>query len=210
MRHRRTRRAILALIALAGATACNSDRDQRAASGDRALPVSQRPAEPPARFALGTPAAPAVLAAMNLDANAAGVGLPPGRGTPAEGAAVYASRCAKCHGARGEGMASFPPIVGPPFDSAFRFGADVKLVKTPGNYWPYATTLYDYIRRTMPFDAPGSLQPNEIYGLVAFLLAENHVVERTAVMDARTLPAVRMPARDRFVRDDRTGGPGFR
>jgi len=103
-------------------------------------------------------------------------------------------------------LATWSPAV----DSTFRFGTDVKLVKTTGNYWPYATTLYDYIHRAMPFAAPGSLQPNEVYALVAFLLAENRIIPRTAVMDARTLPAVRMPARDHFVRDDRTGGRGFR
>ena len=83
-------------------------------------------------------------------------------------------------------------------------------MKTVGNYWPYATTLYDYINRAMPFDAPGSLPPADLYSVVAFLLAENGIVERSAVIDARTLPAVRMPARDRFVPDDRRGGPAFR
>jgi cytochrome c len=72
-----------------------------------------------------------------------------------------------------------------------------------GNYWPYATTLYDYIRRAMPFDKPGSLPPDEVYSLVAFILAKNGIVKDDAVIDARTLPAVRMPARDRFVADDR-------
>ena len=83
-------------------------------------------------------------------------------------------------------------------------------MKTIGNYWPYATTVYDYVSRAMPTTAPGSLTPNEVYGLVAFLLARNEIIDSTMVMDARTLPAVRMPARDHFVRDDRQGGGAFR
>jgi len=81
---------------------------------------------------------------------------------------------------------------------------------TIGNYWPYATTLYDYINRAMPLTAPGSLSPDEVYGLVAFLLWKNEIVPESAVMDARSLPRVVMPARDRFVPDDRKGGPEIR
>ena len=99
--------------------------------------------------------------------------------------------------------------IGDPRDG-FVFGQDLKHVKTIGNYWPYATTVYDYVHRAMPLDAPGSLRPNEVYALTAFLLAENEIIARGAVMDARTLPMVRMPARDRFVADDRTGGAAFR
>ena len=85
----------------------------------------------------------------------------------------------------------------------FPFGRDLAHVKTVGNYWPYATTVYDYLRRTMPLNAPGSLAPDELYSLTAFLLAENEIIEKSTVLNAETLPAVRMPARDRFVRDDR-------
>lgn len=194
--------------------ACAPERDAEA-DGTGATDVP-RPAdvaavvEAPPRLGLGVAVTPARLAAIDIDANAEGRGLPPGRGTAAEGAVLYAARCASCHGARGEGVATFPRLVGGEADTAFRFGDDVRLVKTPGNYWPYATTLYDYIHRAMPYDAPGSLRPNEVYGLVAYLLAENRVISRNAVMDAQRLPAVRMPARGRFVRDDRRGGPGFR
>jgi hypothetical protein len=79
-----------------------------------------------------------------------------------------------------------------------------------GNYWPYATTLYDYINRTMPATAPGSLRPDEIYAVVAWILAQNEIISPTAVIDAASLPRVRMPARDRFVPDDRHGGAEFR
>jgi cytochrome c len=83
-------------------------------------------------------------------------------------------------------------------------------VKTLGNYWPYATTLYDYINRAMPLDAPGSLHPDEVYGLVAFLLWRNEIIADTAVMNSHTLPRVAMPAHDRFVLDDRRGGAEIR
>lgn len=149
-------------------------------------------------------------AAINIDANPAGLGLPPGEGTYAEGAALYAQKCAVCHGAHGEGIGPYPKLVAVAPRPQFPFGIDPKIPKTIGNYWPYATTVYDYIHRAMPYNAPGSLAPREVYSLTAFLLAENQVVPRTAVMNARTLPAVRMPQRDRFVRDDRTGGPVFR
>jgi cytochrome c len=194
--------------------ACNAERDADA-RGEDANAV-RRPAdvaavvEAPTRLGLGVAATQARLAAIDIDANAEGRGLPPGRGTAAEGAALYAAQCASCHGVRGEGLGTFPRLVGPAADTSFRFGGDVKLVKTPGNYWPYATTLYDYIHRAMPYYAPGSLRPDEVYGLVAYLLAENRIIGRDAVMDARSLPGVRMPARGRFVADDRLGGPGFR
>jgi cytochrome c len=79
-----------------------------------------------------------------------------------------------------------------------------------GNYWPYATTLYDYINRAMPATAPGSLTADEIYGVIAWILSRNEIIDSIAVMDAASLPRVRMPARDRFVRDDRRPGAGFR
>jgi len=159
---------------------------------------------------LGRDADSTAIAAWDIDVNPAGAGLPPGRGTHDEGAVIFQAKCAACHGARGEGMhPAYPALVGTePRD--FSFDDDPKKVKTIGNYWPYATTLFDYLRRTMPQTAPGSLQPDELYALCAFLLAENNVIPRDAVMNATTLPRVHMPARDRFVLDDRTDGPTFR
>jgi cytochrome c len=83
-------------------------------------------------------------------------------------------------------------------------------VRTIGNYWPYATTLYDYINRAMPLNAPGSLKPDEVYSAVAYLLWRNEIIADTAAMNAQTLPRVVMPARDRFVQDNRHGGPEIR
>ena len=169
----------------------------------------------PARYGMGRPATAQEVAAWDVDVDTAGHGLPAGRGTATEGAAVYAAQCASCHGAAGEGQGAFPKLVQPAaLDSAsrdsFPFDRDFKIPKTVGNYWPYATTLYDYVHRAMPYAAPGSLSPDETYAVVAYLLAANHVIADTAVMDARTLPRVVMPARRHFVPDDRTGGAAFR
>ena len=162
------------------------------------------------RLGLGRPATDSEIAAWNIDVNASGDGLPAGRGTYARGAQVFAAQCALCHGAHGEGNSAYPRLIGRDPRDGFPFGRDLKYVKTVGNYWPYATTLYDYIRRAMPFPAPGSLPPDDIYSVVDFLLAENGVIDRAGAMDAARLRGIRMPARDRFVRDNRTGGPTFR
>ena len=146
------------------------------------------------------------LTAWNTNYNPTGKNLPPGQGTAAEGKAVYAAKCASCHGDAGQGMPpAYPQLVGKdPTD--FSFDNDFKIPHTIGNYWPYATTLYDYINRAMPLTAPGSLKPPEIYAVVAYLLAANGVIADSAVMNAQTLPAVKMPAREHFVVDDRVGG----
>jgi len=172
---------------------------------------SVRPTPPaPERFvSIGRAATAAEIRAWDIDVNPSGEGLPPGRGTYDAGTTLFAKRCAVCHGAKGEGLGPYPKLIGGPTD-AFNFASDAKIPKTIGNYWPYATTLYDYIRRAMPLTAPGSLTPDEIYSVAAFLLAENGIVGKTMVIDARTLPRVQMPARAHFVVDDRKGGPGFR
>ena len=112
---------------------------------------------------------------------------------------------ASCHGATGQG-GSADRLVDRETGKNWDFATNPKLVKTVGNYWPYATTLYDYTQRAMPFMQPGTLTPDETYSLVAYILALNKIVPDDAVMDAKTLPAVRMPARDRFVIDNRAGG----
>jgi cytochrome c len=175
------------------------------------LPADVRPTPPhPARFGtIGRAARDVEVRTWDIDANPAGAGLPKGSGAYERGATVYAQQCASCHGPKGEGIPPSPRLVGvEPRD--FSFAGDAKLVKTIGNYWPYATTLYDYINRAMPFQTPGSMPPSDVYSVVAFLLVENGIIDRGTVIDARSLPRVRMPARDRFVADDRKGGVGFR
>jgi mono/diheme cytochrome c family protein len=162
-----------------------------------------KPAPAPATFGIGRAATSAEIAAWDIDIGPDGTGLPAGRGSVADGATLYAARCAGCHGKSGiEGPNDV--LVGKSAGQSFPFAADARIPKTIGNYWPYATTLFDYIRRAMPPDMPGSLKDDEVYALVAHLLAWNGIVGNDAVLDAASLPKVHMPARDRFVPDART------
>ena len=166
-----------------------------------ARPGAQTPSPP---LGLGRPANTHDIRALDIDVTPDGRGLPAGRGTAAEGATVYAKKCASCHGGKGEG-GSAERLAGRTSGDSFAFATDASLVRTIGSYWPYATTLYDYIARAMPFLQPGTLTPDETYGLVAYLLFINSVTPEDAVMDQSSLPKVRMPARDRFVPDTRRG-----
>lgn len=164
-----------------------------------------KPAATPARYGLGRAATPDEIRKLDIDVRPDGTGLPDGRGTATQGAAIYAAKCASCHGKSGEG-ASFDRLVATDAGDNFAFGRDPRLARAIGNYWPYASTLYDYTMRTMPFTAPGTLTPDEGYALVAYLLALNKVVPDDAAMDRISLPKVVMPAQNRFVRDNRAGG----
>jgi cytochrome c len=169
---------------------------------------------PPPRLGFGEPAPRELIAALDIDVRPDGTGLPPGRGTVREGAEIYARQCAACHGPKGEGgpadrLVGAEPQGLPPFGPEYerwRAGRPDEPF-TIGNYWPYAATLFDYIRRAMPANLPGTLTADETYGLVAWLLAQNGIIADTAVMNAETLPKVTMPAHKRFVPDDRRGGP---
>ena len=154
---------------------------------------------------IGRAATAEEIKALDIDVMPDGRGLPPGSGSVAEGAKVYAAKCASCHGKSGEG-ASAERLVALDSGKNFDFAVNAKLPRAVGNYWPYATTLYDYTYRAMPFMQPGTLTPDETYSLVAYILALNKVVPDDAVMNAKTLPQVKMPARDRFVIDNRKGG----
>ena len=158
-----------------------------------------------ARFGFGHEPSAAEIAAWDIDVMPDGTGLPAGSGTVQRGIALYEAQCVSCHGPTGR-EGPYDLLVGRVPNDAFPFGRDRTVRSTIGNYWPYATTLYDYLLRTMPFGNPGTLEPDEIYSLVAALLYMNDLIAQDAVMDAATLPAVVMPARDRFVVDDRKGG----
>ncbi len=164
------------------------------------------------RYGLGAPASEQDIAQWNTDVGPDGTGLPSGSGSVAEGETIFAAKCAVCHGAEGVGgIAPNPALVGR--DSAaegFRFANDPKLIKTIGNYWPYASTLFDYIKRAMPLAASGTLADHEVYALTAYLLSMNGIVPAPATMTAETLRAVKMPYADRFVPDDRRGGAEIR
>lgn len=160
------------------------------------------------RYALGRAATAAEIAARDIDVGPDGAGLPAGSGTATAGAALFQQKCAMCHGAKGQGMPpAFPQLVGRDAKAeGFKFWTDPKLAHTIGNYWPHATTIFDYVRRAMPFTQPGSLTNDEIYSLTAFLLASNEVIPMTATLDSASLMQVKMPYRDRFVPDNRRGG----
>ena len=215
--------ALVALVVLAGvvpALACRggggrtAERPGPSASAPSAAPSEHARAasEPlPLRFGFGRSATDVEVKAWDIDVMPDGTGLPPGSGTVDKGAAIYAAQCAVCHGPEGKG-GQYDMLVGREPSEGFPFGRDPALLsrRTIGNYWPYATTLYDYIYRAMPQAVPGSLTPDEVYSLVAYLLFLNRIVPANAVMDARTLPRVAMPARSRFVQDNRRGGPEIR
>ena len=142
---------------------------------------------------LGLEVKPEEIAAWDITVPPDGSGLPPGSGTAAEGGAVYSAKCAGCHGAKGMGGPA-DPLVGGIGTLAYK-----KPLKTVGSYWPYAATLFDYIRRAMPYNAPRSLSNDEVYAVSAYLLFLNGIIDAEVRMDAKTLPQVKMPNRDGFV-----------
>ncbi len=157
----------------------------------------------PVSFGFGRTATQKEIDRIDIDVRPDGQGLPPGSGTPEQGRAVYLAKCLACHGAPGitptDAALAGPPLIS---DSLSRSRA-----KTIGNYWPYATTVFDYINRSMPYNAPGSLNAQEVYSVTAYLLYANKIIPADALINAQTLPAVSMPARDLFIPDDRAGGP---
>lgn len=152
-----------------------------------------------AGYGVGTPLSDQDSAAWNIDIAPDGRGLPAGSGDVAAGARVFAAQCAACHGAQGEGL------LGDALVGGRGTLASAKPKRTVGSYWPYATTLFDYIRRAMPFTAPESLSADDVYAVCAFLLNQNGIVPPDTRLDARSLPAVKMPNRDGFVADPRPG-----
>jgi cytochrome c len=162
----------------------------------------------PKQFGLGRAATPAEVASLDIDVSPNGAGLPAGSGTPEQGATVFAASCASCHGKNGEGTPPlYPQLVGGP-KGAFNFATDFKIPRTIGNYWPYATTVFDYVRRAMPLTTPGSLTPDQTYAVTAYLLNREGLLPAGATLDARSLTAIQMPARSHFVPDDRRGSTG--
>jgi cytochrome c len=143
---------------------------------------------------LGQPIDPRDLAAWDISVGPDGAELPPGSGTPAQGAKVYAEKCVACHGEGGKGGASAALVGGGPLT-----GGDRDPVKMIGNFWPYATTVFDYTRRAMPWQNPKTLTDEEVYAVTAYILAQNKIIGENDVMDAQTLPKVRMPNRDGFI-----------
>jgi cytochrome c len=158
----------------------------------------------PSHFGFGRPATAAEIALLDIDVRPDGQGLPKGEGNVAEGRAIFQQKCAACHGATGTEGPNDRLVVGDTTQGGAR------RVKAIGNYWPYATTVFDYIRRAMPFNQPGSLTDEEVYSLTAYLLHANGLLAENARLNAKTLPKIKMPARDRFIPDDRKDGPEIR
>jgi S-disulfanyl-L-cysteine oxidoreductase SoxD len=142
---------------------------------------------------LGQEVKPEEIAAWDISIPPDGKGLPAGSGTAAEGEAIYNAKCAACHGVKGV-KGPVDPLVG-----GIGTLASKKPIRTVGSYWPFATTLFDYIRRAMPFNAPQSLSNNEVYALCAYILSLNDIIAPELRMDAKTLPQVKMPNRDGFI-----------
>ena len=161
--------------------------------------VAQTPSE--ATYDIGRAVAPLEISSWGSNIGPNGDGLPPGGATAAEGRRSYQRWCARCHGISGtEGPDS--PLVGGRGSLASE-----SPLKTVGSYWPFATTLWDYINRAMPFDQPGGLSPDEVYGSLAYVLFLNEIVGEDERLDASSVPEVQMPNRDGFVSDTRPDVP---
>ncbi len=145
---------------------------------------------------IGHSATPAEIAGWNIDVRADGQGLPAGHGSVRDGEKIFAESCAACHGDNGQGKPADRLVGG------IGTLATMKPIRTVGSYWPYATTLFDFIRRAMPFNAPQSLTPDQVYAVAAYVLYLNKIVPEDAVLDAASLPKVAMPNRDGFVSPD--------
>jgi S-disulfanyl-L-cysteine oxidoreductase SoxD len=143
---------------------------------------------------LGKPISPEELASWDISVGPDGAGLPPGSGTVKQGEAVFVAKCQACHGEKGAGTPNDRLVGG-----RGSLPGDKPPVKTVGSYWPYGTTLFDYIRRAMPLNESKSLTSDEVYGVVAYLLNLNGVIGESETMNAQSLPKVTMPNREGFV-----------
>ncbi|MBN1237269.1 MAG: cytochrome c [Gammaproteobacteria bacterium] len=187
----RPARLVAVAVCIAAGAASAQQRQASPEAADAAAPsVLTAPGESPQ---LGEPATPEQIAGWDIGIGPDGENLPEGSGTPSQGAEVYATKCIACHGEDGAG--------GPNDVLAGGHGTltDAAPVRTIGSYWPYATTLFDYVRRAMPYTQPQSLTNDEAYALTAYLLELNGVIDRNDVMNADTLPRVAMPNRDGFM-----------
>ena len=162
-----------------------------------ALLLSVTSAKAQSPYGIGRVATPAEIAGWNIDVGGDSSNLPPGSGSVSHGSEVFGQQCAACHGAKGEGgvgdrLVGGQGTLGTP-----------KPVRTVGSYWPYAPTLFDYIRRAMPQNAPQSLSNDDVYAVSAYILSLNGLLPADATLDAKSLAAIKMPNRSMFVGDPR-------
>ena len=155
------------------------------------------PAQAQSPYGIGRVATPADIAGWNIDIDRYGNNLPPGSGTVSHGREVYDQQCVSCHGPRGEGA------IGDRLVGGRGTLATPEPIRTFGSYWPYAPTLFDYIRRAMPQNAPQSLSTEDVYAVSAYLLNLNGLLAADATLDAQTLSAIKMPNRGMFTDDPR-------
>jgi cytochrome c len=146
---------------------------------------------------LGLVATPEEIASYDITVDPNGAGLPPGSGTPKQGETIYAAKCLACHGEKGVGGQA-DRLSGGQGTIAYAKDIEKRPIKTIGSYWPYATSVYAYLWRAMPFTEPKSLKPDELYALTAYLLYINGIIGENDAMNAQTLPQVKMPNRDGF------------
>jgi mono/diheme cytochrome c family protein len=159
--------------------------------------TSAIPAQAQSPYGIGRAATPAEIAGWNIDVDRDGNNLPPGSGTVSHGHEVFDQQCAACHGARGEGG------IGDQLVGGQGTLATPKPVRTVGSYWPYAPTLFDYIRRAMPQNAPQSLSNEDVYAVSAYILNLNGLLSADATLDSNILRTIKMPNRKMFVDDPR-------
>jgi cytochrome c len=143
---------------------------------------------------LGKPASLELVSSIDISIPPSGYGLPAGSGSVLQGSAVYAAKCQSCHGEKGGGKPADALVGG--IDTLASGRASIRTV---GSYWPYATILFDYVRRSMPTSAPQSLSNDEVYAVTAYILNLNNIVGVDSVMNATNLPNVKMPNRDGFI-----------
>jgi len=182
---------VLAVIALAGCTADTATTQETDAApsykGDRV-----------GHFGFGEPATPEQIAGWDIDVRPDGIGLPEGSGSVEDGEWLYEERCAECHGSFGEGVGRYPVLAG-----GRGTLQDDRPTRTVGSYWPYTSTLFDYIYRAMPFTQPESLSVDEAYAITAYVLYLNDLVEDDLVLDQNNLATIRLPNEGNFVPDPR-------
>ena len=176
-----------ALVVVGGGLAAQAPSPKPAAEP----PASARPAAPKGP-SLGVPASAADITALDVSIGPDGAGLPPGSGTATQGAEVYKTKCIACHGPEGANGVNDRLAGG---QGTLKSATPVKTI---GSYWPYATTVFDYVRRAMPYPAPHSLSDAEVYAVTAYLLHLNGIIGADDAMDATSLPKVQMPNRGGF------------
>ncbi|MGW1421088.1 c-type cytochrome [Bradyrhizobium manausense] len=159
--------------------------------------IGANEAQAQSAYGIGRPATAAEIAGWNIDVGRDGSNLPKGSGSVAHGRELFAQQCASCHGEKGEGG------VGDRLLGGQGTIGTAKPIRTVGSYWPYAPTLFDYIRRAMPQNAPQSLSDEDVYAVSAYVLSLNGLVGADATLDAKSLAAIKMPNRDKFVGDAR-------